>query len=116
MDKPTSIVWFRQDLRIADHPALLKAAERGVVLPVFIWAPDEEGDWPLGGASKWWLHHSLQSLNSQLEKLGSRLVIREGDSLKSLRDLIEQSGASAVYWSRRYEPAAIDRDQEVKSA
>ncbi|QDT00341.1 cryptochrome/photolyase family protein [Adhaeretor mobilis] len=116
MSTSTTILWYRQDLRLADHPALLRAADRGTVLPVFIWAPEEEGDWPLGGASKWWLHHSLDSLTEQLEGMGSRLILRQGNSLKVLSELIQQTGASAVYWSRRYEPAAIERDQRVKSA
>ena len=70
MTKPLTIVWFRQDLRIADQPALRRAVDRGAVVPVYIWAPDEEGDWPLGGASRWWLHHSLSSLDEQLRERG----------------------------------------------
>jgi len=58
-----TLVWFRLDLRLADNPALAAAAARGGrVLPIFIWAPEEEGDWPPGAASRWWLHQSLRSL------------------------------------------------------
>ena len=71
------IVWFRQDLRLADNPALDAAVNRGgPVLPVFIWSPDEEGDWPPGGASQWWLHQSLTALEGSLRARGSRLILR----------------------------------------
>ena len=58
-----SIIWFRQDLRLEDNSALAAAIRRGAaIIPVFIWAPQEEGDWKPGGASKWWLHHALADL------------------------------------------------------
>jgi deoxyribodipyrimidine photo-lyase len=112
-----AIVWFRLDLRLADNPALEAAVKRGgPVIPVFIWAPDEDGDWPPGAASRWWLHQSLAALASDLETLGSRLVIRRGPSLAALRALTRETGAGAVFWNRRYEPALIARDQEVQAA
>lgn len=111
------IVWFRQDLRLADNPALHAAIHRGApVLPVFIWSPAEEGEWPPGGASCCWLHHSLGSLDESLRKLGSRLILREGNSLEQLRQLIKVTGARTVFWNRRYEPAIIKRDTRIKSA
>lgn len=111
-----AIVWFRHDLRLADNPALRAAKERdGAVIPVFIWAPEEEGDWPPGSASRYWLHQSLLSLHGELEKAGSRLILRQGSSLEELDKLIEQTGAAAVYWNRRYEPATIQRDADVNS-
>ena len=111
-----SLLWFRQDLRLADNPALSAALERrSPVIPVFIWAPEEEGDWPPGAASRWWLHHSLANLSAELEKRGSRLIIRRGPTEAALRRLVADSGASAVLWNRRYEPAAVARDREVKS-
>lgn len=111
---PLTIIWFRQDLRIEDHPALMAACERGNVLPVYIHSQDGEGKWPIGAASKWWLHYSLQSLANELEKIGLKLIIRCGKALEILEQLINESGASAVYWSRRYEPASLDRDAKVK--
>lgn len=116
MNSNVAIVWFRDDLRVADNPALHAAIRHGRVVPVFIWSPGEEGDWPAGGASRWWLHQSLQSLEQQLRKLGSRLIIREGSSRANLRELVESTGASAVFWNRRYEPAAVHRDLEVKES
>ncbi len=116
MPAPT-IVWFRQDLRLRDHQALTAAVARGgPVLPVYTWAPEEEGAWPPGAASRWWLHHSLASLDASLQRRGSRLLIRRGPSLATLRDLVRESGAGAVTWSRRYEPASVARDAEIKSA
>jgi deoxyribodipyrimidine photo-lyase len=112
-----SIVWFRQDLRIDDNPALLRAAARGAVIPVFIHAPGEEAPWAPGGAARWWQHHSLLALDESLRGLGSRLVIRSAtDSLEALRALIRETGADCVYWNRRYEPAVIRRDSEIKNA
>ncbi len=109
-----TIVWFRQDLRLADNPALTHAAAQGEVVPVFIWAPDEEGDWPPGAASRWWLHHSLAALAADLRKLGSRLVILHGPTADALRALLAETSADGVVWNRRYEPAAIARDSSIK--
>lgn len=112
-----TLLWFRQDLRLADHPALAAALRRGgPVIPVYLWAPDEEGPWAPGGATRWWLHHSLRALGDDLEALGARLILRRGPSLDALRALARETGATAVYWNRRYEPAAIARDTTVKAA
>lgn len=103
-----AIVWFRRDLRLADHPALAAAARHhDHILPVYIHAPDEDGDWAPGAASRWWLHHSLSALNASLRKRQGVLHIRCGESLRQLRDLIDASGAEAVYWNRLYEPALV---------
>ena len=115
MTAPATIVWFRQDLRLADNPALLDAAQRGgPVIPVFIYAPDEEGHAAPGGARRWWLHHSLKSLAADLKAIGSRLILREGPTQGVLDDLITQTKAGAVVWNRRYEPAVIERDKQIK--
>ncbi len=110
------IVWLRYDLRLDDHPALLEAAETGKpVIPVYIWSPDEEGDWQPGAASRWWLHQSLQCLQKSLKDTGSNLIIRKGSSKEVLDKLIQETGAGTVFWSRRYEPAITRRDTEIKS-
>ncbi len=111
-----TLVWLRSDLRLHDNPALLAASQRGTVIPVFIWSPEEEDPWSPGAASRWWLHHSLDALSSSLEARGSKLVLRGGPSIESLRALLEDSGATAVYWSHRYEPAVRARDAEVARA
>ncbi len=114
--KKRVIVWFRRDLRLADNPALRAAIEGDFdsIVPVFIHAPEELGDWAPGGAQRVWLHLSLQALNTDLEALGSRLVIRTGPTADALDTLIEESGASAVYWNRLYDPHTIDRDSKIK--
>ena len=111
-----SIVWFRHDLRLRDNPALRAAVDRGEpVLPLFIWGPDGEGAWPLGGASRWWLHQSLLRLQESLNQAGSKLILRTGKAPDILRVLAEESGASHIYWNRRYEPTSIQRDREIKA-
>lgn len=117
MMESTSLVWFRLDLRLADNPALQAALARpGAIVPVFVWAPDEEGPWAPGGASRWWLHQSLAALDASLRERGSRLIRRRGSSLATLRELAKEIGATAVFWSRRSEPALIERDARIKSA
>ncbi len=112
-----AIVWLRQDLRLADNPALHAACRRGgPVVPVFVWAPEEEGAWPPGGASRWWLHQSLARLAAEFRAAGAELVIRRGASLAELLRVAKATGADAVFWNRRYEPAVIARDQKVEEA
>ena len=113
----TTLLWLRQDLRLADQPALQAAIERGgPVIPVFIWSPEEEGEWQPGAASRWWLHQSLGKLSAAIEKRGSKLILRRAtDSLACLRELLAETGATAVYWGRRYEPLIIARDARIKN-
>ncbi len=113
----TALVLFRRDLRLIDNPALAAACSAHAgILPVYIHTPGENDPWPAGAASRWWLHHSLTSLQTELRRLQGSLHLREGDSLCILRDLIKQSGAATVYWNRRYEPAAIACDTRIKAA
>ena len=111
-----TIFWFRQDLRLQDNAALAAALRRGgPVVPVYILDDAGEGPWAPGGASRWWLHHSLARLDASLRERGARLVLARGESSAVLRTLIGQTGADAVYWNRRYEPAAIARDKALKA-
>ena len=113
-DAPT-LVWFRQDLRLADNPALRAAIDRGAaILPVFIL--DERGDWAPGGASRWWLHHSLAALAAELRKAGAGLCLRRGKPEAILPTLVKETGAGAVYWNRCYEPLAVERDKKLKAS
>lgn len=110
-----ALVWFRRDLRLADNPALQAALDAGhVPVPVYIHAPDEEAPWAPGAASRAWLHRSLQALDADLRARGSRLVIRQGDSLGELEKLISETRAAALHWNRLYEPASIARDTGIK--
>ena len=102
-----SIVLFRNDLRVADNPALMAAAAAGEVLPVFVYEPDA-----YGSAAKWWLHHSL---NAVAKDLGG-LLIRQGDPLAVVKELIAEFKIEAVFWNRRYEPAGIAADTAMKAA
>ncbi len=99
---------------MADNPALAASVKRGPVIPVFIWAPEEEGSWPPGGASRWWLHNSLAALDAALRRKHSRLILRQGSTLKNLQELIRTTGARAVYWNRLYQPAARARDAHIQ--
>lgn len=110
------IVWFRQDLRLADNPALAAACEAGgKVVPLYILDDDTAGSWQPGGAGRWWLHHSLQALGRDLKKRGAALCLRRGEAAAILPDLAAETGATAVYWNRCYEPFAIARDKKLKA-
>ena len=105
-----ALVWFRRDLRLQDNPALQAALDAGHdVVPVYLHAPHEEGEWVPGAASDAWRHRSLGALDADLRTRGSSLVLRSGDSLPALQLLIGQTGAEAVYWNRKYEPATGTR-------
>ena len=109
----TTIVWFRQDLRVTDNPALILAAKHGEVIPVYIFDENSPSIAELGGSSKWWLHHALKSLN---ESLGGKLLTFKGDPEKILGSLCDEFDVSGVYWSRMYEAYARERDTKIKQA
>jgi deoxyribodipyrimidine photo-lyase len=116
MSMTPALVWFRLDLRLADNAALTAAADRGLsIIPVFIFAPEEEAPWAPGAASRWWLHHSLLDLQSALSKRGAKLIIRHGPTAEALLAMAAESGAKSVFWNRRYEPAALARDRQLKT-
>jgi deoxyribodipyrimidine photo-lyase len=111
----TAIVWFRRDLRLTDHRALKEAcAKHDCVIPLFI-HHDDDSSWPLGGASQWWLHHSLKSLSDSLQAKGSQLILVVGEPLKVLTQLIADHNVSAVYWNRDYTPVRVKNDSEIKA-
>ncbi|WP_434052180.1 MAG: deoxyribodipyrimidine photo-lyase [Roseibium sp.] len=108
-----TLVWFRQDLRTADNPALFEAAKNGAVLPVFVLedAAQTGETHPLGGASRWWLHHSLENLARDLPGL----IVCRGDARLVIPQIARETGVRSVYWNRCYEPHAIERDMEIKA-
>ena len=111
-----SLVWFRDDLRLADHPALRAALDRDEPI-VCVYVLDEESDGvrPLGGAARWWLHHSLAELRDRLADRGSGLILRRGAAGRVIRDLVDEIGAGAVFWNRRYGGPERDIDADLKA-
>ena len=112
-----AIVWLRQDLRLADNPALQAACRRGgPVVPVFIWAPEEEGAWPPGARVALVAAPIADPAGRGVSDGRRELVIRRGASLAQLLRVAKETGARAVFWNRRYEPAVIARDRKVEEA
>lgn len=108
------IFWFRQDLRTVDLPGLNAAAATGRPL-IALYILDEEtpGQWAPGGASRWWLHHSLASLAEELRQNGTRLLLYRGNTMTVLDKVIAGTGADAVYCSRQYEPWANELERDL---
>ncbi len=116
MAKRPIILWYTRDLRLNDHPALQAAARAGPVVPAYILSDNAASGWPLGGASRWWLAHSLRALAGDLAANGSKLILRRGDPAAILPALADEVGAEAVYWSRAYEPDLIRAQEGVRAA
>lgn len=99
----SSIVWFRRDLRIEDNPALTAGVRAGAVVAVFIWAPEEEGQYYPGRVSRWWLKNSLAHLHSSLRNLGTPLITkRSTDTLSSLFEVVKSTGATQLFFNHLY--------------
>ncbi len=112
-----SLVWFRNDLRLADNPALIAGLGSGrPVVPVYIFDEETPGIRPLGAAARWWLHQSLQSLDASLRSLGSRLILRRGPAERVIEEVSAEYGATAVYWNRAYDQGARERDARLKQS
>lgn len=115
-DKNTgpSIVWFRNDLRLADNPALHAAKERGEKLLCVYVLEEDNGLRPHGGASLWWLHHSLASLDADLQKAGAKLEIFRGKAAEIVPTLAKAAGAGALFFNRRYGGATTKLDAAIE--
>ena len=117
MSDAPAIVWFRQDLRLADNPALAAAvATKRPLILLYILDDETPERWRIGGASRWWLHKGLEALGRDIAKKGGVLALRRGVPAEILPELIAASGAGAVYWNRCYEPYAIARDKALKES
>ena len=110
----TAILWYRHDLRVSDHAALAAALRAGgPVVPVFILDDEAAGAWKMGGAGRWWLHHSLTALVADLERLGARLILRRGATRDILPALARETGATSVHTGGGPEPWMRSLDREV---
>ena len=107
------LVWFRDDFRLADNPALSAAVRTGA--PVLCFSIVENDVRPLGGASRWWLHGSLESFGNSLSRLGSRLVLFRGSAEELVPKLVMDTGATAMFWNRRYGETEIATDSRLKA-
>jgi deoxyribodipyrimidine photo-lyase len=115
-DQRPSIVWLRDDLRLADNPALAAAVDRGApTVVVYLLDEVSRGIRPLGAAVKWWLHHSLAALKADIEERGGSFVLRRGDAETEIPKLVAETDAAAVYWNRRY-GRSRDIDAALKSS
>jgi deoxyribodipyrimidine photo-lyase len=110
-----ALVWFRDDLRVGDNPALHAAARSGQpVVAVYIHDALSEGIRPIGGAQKWMLHQALAALCGKLQGMGARLILRSGPAGDVLPLIVAQTGAGAVYWNRRHQAAEVAIDSALK--
>ncbi len=115
MTKPV-ILWLRRDLRLADQPALAAAVASGApVIPVYILDDETPKHRRMGGASRWWLHHSLSALDADLRALGSRLILRRGNAVAILCELARETAASSVHCIRHYEPWWRNAERALKA-
>lgn len=110
------IIWLRNDLRTDDNAALTAAHSSGrKVICVYIFDTTAPADAQLGGAQRWWLHHSLTSFSNGLQKRDAKLILRSGEPQSVLNSIIEQTGAQSVVWNRYYSPHAMERDSAIKA-
>ncbi len=113
MSKAPIIIWFRQDLRLSDNPALHAAHEAGhPIIPLYILDDQNAKEWKMGAASRVWLHHGLDALSKDLS---DHLVLQKGDATEIIPGLVTKTGAMGIYWNRCYEPWRIKRDENIKS-
>ena len=112
-----SILWFRHDLRLGDHPALVAAMEGGRrVLPVFVLDDEAAGRFAYGGAARWWLRGSLAALRDALAARGAPLVLARGRAEAVIPALAETVGAAEVHAGRGLEPWARAQSQRLEAA
>jgi deoxyribodipyrimidine photo-lyase len=111
MTQKVTIIWFRQDLRLSDNPALVEAAKNKTVLPIYILDDENAGDYRMGGATRWWLHYSLASLKKSLD---GALSLYHANAIDVFKDLCDRFDIQSVHWNRCYEPWRMERDTKIK--
>ena len=107
------LIWFRNDLRLADHAAVAAASAKGPVVALFALDDEAPGHWRMGAAQRWWLHHSLASLARDIAARGGRLVLRRGPAGAVVPEVAQAVGAAAVHTLTHYEPWAKAQDAAV---
>lgn len=110
-----AVVWFRNDLRLQDNPALIEGSQYTHLIPLYIWDPQTEAPWDPGAASRWWVHHSLKSLNESLLEKNSKLLIVQNKRLHVFKKLLEAFPIHSVFWNRAYEPLIRKSDEEIET-
>jgi deoxyribodipyrimidine photo-lyase len=109
----TQLLWLRRDLRLADNPALYHAAQQGPVIAVYVLDDESPKHHAYGGASRWWLHHSLASLSRSLEARGSKLILRRGEAVAELTKLAQETGAATIHANCHYEPWWLNAERKL---
>ncbi len=115
MSLQPAIVWFRNDLRLMDNPAVAYAVSSGRPI-IAVYVHDPKGPLATGAAAKWWLHHSLVSIGAGLTAIGGELTLLSGNCVETVERLASDTKAGAVYWNRRYAAAQIDADKRLKTS
>ncbi|MEO1043246.1 MAG: deoxyribodipyrimidine photo-lyase [Pseudomonadota bacterium] len=111
------LVWLREDLRLSDNPALRHAADTGrPVVCLYVLDDETPGPWAMGGAQRWWLHHSLRTLQEAINKIGGVLILKRGRGEEVVPEVCKELAATAVYWNRRYMSWQIEQDKGLKAA
>lgn len=113
MNQP-AIMWFRQDLRLSDNPALHFASLSQRPLIFLYIFDDTKRPWALGGASRWWLHQSLKALDGSLKSYGAKLILKKGDPCSILKELVKNERVEQIYFNRCYEPYQLKLDQKIE--
>jgi len=116
INRPTTVVWFRSDLRVHDQPALAFAAARGAVLPVFVWDDDPALPWRPRGASRWWCRQSLLALAAELARRGARLIVRRGPTVPALLEIAVRAKADAVAFESSLWPGERALEERLRTA
>ena len=108
-----ALIWFREDLRLTDHPALQAAVETNLpIIPLYIY--EDQLAKEIGGASKWWLHHSLLSLQNSLKKLQGDLIFKKGSAKPIITELLKKYSITHVFWQKRYDQQGIKEDHAIE--
>ncbi|MFT8655770.1 MAG: deoxyribodipyrimidine photo-lyase [Acetobacter papayae] len=108
-----TLVWFREDFRLADNQALHEAVQRGQPL-ICLFILDETT--PMGAAAQWWLDGAIHALAADLRAKGGDLHVLRGPAQSVVETVVQATGAGAVFWNRRYDPHGRETDTGIKAA